>query len=114
MAAVSLARASLELVPASFSYELVCHVAACVWVSMFAIWNLVFVQLFVYLFIRALLPVARSRSSGPLGVLLSSPALDVRLMTALQVLQVLLGGKASVLARERAGDEGAFVLLACE
>ena len=54
MAAVSLARASLELVPASFSYELVCHVAACVWVSMFAIWNLVFVQLFVYLFIRAL------------------------------------------------------------
>ena len=51
MAAVSLARASLELVPASFSYELVCHVAACVWVSMFAIWNLVFVQLFVYLFI---------------------------------------------------------------
>ena len=52
MAAVSLARASLELVPASFSYELVCHVAACVWVSMFAIWNLVFVQLFVYLFIR--------------------------------------------------------------
>jgi len=53
MAAVSLARASLELVPASFSYELVCHVAACVWVSMFAIWNLVFVQLFVYLFIHA-------------------------------------------------------------
>ena len=50
MAAVSLARASLEVVPASFSYELVCHVAACVWVSMFAIWNLVFVQLFVYLF----------------------------------------------------------------
>jgi hypothetical protein len=35
------------------------------------------------------LPVARSRSSGPLGALLSSPALDVRLMTALQVLQVL-------------------------
>ena len=30
----------------------------------------------------------RSRSSGPLGALLSSPALDVRLMTALQVLQV--------------------------
>ena len=28
-----------------------------------------------------------SRSSGPLGALLSSPALDVRLMTALQVLQ---------------------------
>ena len=47
-------------------------------------------------------------------MLLSPPALDVRLMTALQVLQVLLGGKASVLARERAGDEGAFVLLACE
>ena len=38
---------------------------------------------------RALLPVTRSRSSGPLGALLSSPALDVRLMTALQVLQVL-------------------------
>ena len=32
---------------------------------------------------------ARSRSSGPLGALLSSPALDVRLPTALQVLQVL-------------------------
>ena len=31
----------------------------------------------------------RSRSSGPLGALLSSPALDVRLPTALQVLQVL-------------------------
>jgi len=38
---------------------------------------------------RALLPVTRSRSSGPLGALLSSPALDVRLITALQVLQVL-------------------------
>ena len=38
---------------------------------------------------RALLPVTRSRSSGPLGALLSSPALDVRLLTALQVLQVL-------------------------
>ena len=38
---------------------------------------------------RALLPVTRHRSSGPLGALLSSPALDVRLMTALQVLQVL-------------------------
>ena len=36
---------------------------------------------------RALLPVTRSRSSGPLGALLSSPALDVRLITALQVLQ---------------------------
>ena len=36
---------------------------------------------------RALLPVTRHRSSGPLGALLSSPALDVRLMTALQVLQ---------------------------
>ena len=33
------------------------------------------------------------RSSGPLGALLSSPALDVRLMTALQVLQDL-GGRA--------------------
>ena len=37
----------LEVAAASFTYELVCHVAACVWVSMFAIWNLVFVQLFV-------------------------------------------------------------------
>jgi len=36
---------------------------------------------------RALLPATRCQSSGPLGVLLSSPALDVRLMTALQVLQ---------------------------
>ena len=34
------------------------------------------------------MPATRSRSSGPLGALLSSPALDVRLMTALQVLQV--------------------------
>jgi len=33
------------------------------------------------------LPVTRYRSSGPLGALLSSPALDVRLPTALQVLQ---------------------------
>ena len=32
-------------------------------------------------------PATRSRSSGPLGALLSSPALDVRLMIALQVLQ---------------------------
>ena len=48
---------------ASFSYELVCHVAACVWVSMFAIWNLVFVQLFVYLFlfIHFTTPSARNR-----------------------------------------------------
>ena len=38
---------------------------------------------------RALLPVTRSRSSGPLEALLSSPALDVRLPTALQVLQVI-------------------------
>ena len=36
---------------------------------------------------RALLPATRSQSSGPLGALLSSPALDVLLMTALQVLQ---------------------------
>jgi hypothetical protein len=35
--------------------------------------------------VRALLPVARCRSSGSLGALLSSPALDVRLPTALQV-----------------------------
>ena len=40
---------------------------------------------------RALLPATRCQSSGPLGALLSSPALDVRLMTALQVLQVLQG-----------------------
>ena len=33
------------------------------------------------------MPVTRYRSSGPLDALLSSPALDVRLMTALQVLQ---------------------------
>ena len=37
---------------------------------------------------RALLPATRCQSSGPLGALLSSPALDVRLITALQVLQV--------------------------
>ena len=36
---------------------------------------------------RALLPATRSRASGQLGALLSSPVLDVRLMTALQVLQ---------------------------
>jgi hypothetical protein len=34
------------------------------------------------------LPATRCQSSGPLGALLSSPALDVRLITALQVLQV--------------------------
>ena len=33
------------------------------------------------------MPVTRCQSSGPLGALLSSPALDVRLLTALQVLQ---------------------------
>ena len=32
-------------------------------------------------------PTIKCRSSGPLGALLSSPALDVRLLTALQVLQ---------------------------
>ena len=37
---------------------------------------------------RALLPATRCQSSGPLGALLSSPALGVRLPTALQVLQV--------------------------
>ena len=36
---------------------------------------------------RALLPATRYQSSGQLGALLSSPVLDVRLMTALQVLQ---------------------------
>ena len=35
------------------------------------------------------MPATRSRSSGPLGALLSSPTLDVRLPTALQVLQEL-------------------------
>ena len=35
------------------------------------------------------MPATRCQSSGPLGALLSSLALDVRLMTALQVLQVL-------------------------
>ena len=44
--------------------------------------------------VRALYPVARCQSSGPLGALLSSPALDVRLPTALQVLQVRRGKKA--------------------
>ena len=38
---------------------------------------------------RALLPVTRCRASGQLGALLSSPVLGVRLLTALQVLQVL-------------------------
>ena len=38
---------------------------------------------------RALLPATRSRASGQLEALLSSPVLGVRLMTALQVLQVL-------------------------
>ena len=38
---------------------------------------------------RALLPATRSRASGQLGALLSSPVLGVRLMTALQVLQIL-------------------------
>ena len=44
---------------------------------------------------RALLPATRCQSSGPLGALLSSPALDVRLLTALQVLQrpSALGGR---------------------
>ena len=37
---------------------------------------------------RALLPATRSRASGQLEALLSSPVLGVRLMTALQVLQV--------------------------
>ena len=40
---------------------------------------------------RALLPATRHRSSGPLGALLSSSALDVRLLIALQVLQVTTG-----------------------
>ena len=43
---------------------------------------------------RALLPATRCRASGQLGALLSSPVLDVRLLTALQVLQVLLNNKA--------------------
>ena len=40
---------------------------------------------------RAILPVTRSRASGQLEALLSSPVLDVRLITALQVLQVPRG-----------------------
>ena len=36
--------------------------------------------------VQGLLPATRCQSSGPLGALLSSPALDVRLLTALQVL----------------------------
>ena len=49
----------------------------------------------------ALLPVARCQSSGPLGALLSSPALvDVRLLTALQVLEVLC--RARQVLQERA------------
>ena len=39
--------------------------------------------------IKGYLAATRCRSSGPLGALLSSPALGVRLITALQVLQVL-------------------------
>ena len=37
---------------------------------------------------RALLPATRCRASGQLEALLSSPVLGVRLITALQVLQV--------------------------
>ena len=37
---------------------------------------------------RAFLPATRCRASGQLGALLSSPVLGVRLLTALQVLQV--------------------------
>ena len=47
------------------------------------------------------MPVTRHRSSGPLGALLSSPALDVRLMTALQVLQVQPKGGRLFLKKER-------------
>ena len=36
---------------------------------------------------RALLPATRCRASGQLEAFLSSPVLDVRLLTALQVLQ---------------------------
>ena len=42
---------------------------------------------------RALLPVTRSRASGQLEALLSSPVLGVRLITALQVLQVARSGR---------------------
>ena len=47
---------------------------------------------------RALLPATRCRASGQLGALLSSPVLGVRLLTALQVLQV------HTLARHRVRD----------
>ena len=50
---------------------------------------------------RALLPATRCQSSGPLGALLSSPALDVRLIIALQVLQVS-GCPAGLLRKSRA------------
>ena len=55
---------------------------------------------------RALLPATRSRSSGPLGALLSSPALDVRLLTALQVLQVLRGDSLPALTMCKASSIG--------
>ena len=55
-------------------------------------------------------PTIKCRSSGPLGALLSSPALDVRLLTALQVLQgsamardMVRGGSTQVPARVREG-----------
>ena len=47
-------------------------------------------------------PLARCRSSGPLGALLSSPALGVRLPTALQMLQVLPGALRCITRTPRA------------
>jgi hypothetical protein len=54
---------------------------------------------------RAFLPVTRCQSSGPLGALLRSPALDVRLMTALQVLQVRTHFAHVSAHRRRSSDE---------
>ena len=53
---------------------------------------------------RALLPATRCRASGQLGALLSSPVLDVRLLTALQVLQevdLLTGAQKKGLKKKR-------------
>ena len=55
---------------------------------------------------RALLPATRCQSSGPLGALLSSPALGVRLPTALQVLQVQR--RKGLWDRSRAGAHEAY------
>jgi len=65
-------RASLGLarVPASFTYELVCHVAACVWVSMFAIFGfwIFYDSLFIYLFMQIERDVGASAAPPAFGV----------------------------------------------